>query len=109
MLLPILYKSLQAEPRHHTFVFAALCGSDGAQQLLGSWDEDHRHRIKAVIAIDALGLGPIQFHLFPGTLSAADSSELNTKMLLGLSRRKGVARLSASHPDQPGADARARR
>jgi hypothetical protein len=88
LLLPILFKSIQAQPRQHTFVFAALYGTKGVQKLLDSWTEDQRGRVKAVIALDALGLGPVQFYLFPGVVSSPDSNELYTIMTLGLSAER---------------------
>jgi hypothetical protein len=98
LLLPILFKSLQAQPRKHSFVFAALYGANGEQQLLDSWTDEQRARVKAVIALDALGLGPVQFHLFPGVVSSPGSDELNTKMTLGLSAER-VSQI-LKHPAQ---------
>ncbi len=83
-MLAVLYKSIQAQPRHHTFVFAALCGSEGQEEMLRAWTADHHKPPTAVIALDALGLGPVQFHLFPGLLPNPDPDEINVKVLLAL-------------------------
>ena len=67
MMLPLLYHALTATQRKHTFVFAALCGDAGAEDLLHSMTHDQRSSIKAVIALEDLGLGPLRFYIGPNT------------------------------------------
>ncbi len=58
MMLPFLYHALSAVPRHHTFVFAEVDGEAGSKALRRSVQE-----VKAVIALEALGLGPPCFYV----------------------------------------------
>lgn len=58
MMLPFLYHALSAAPRHHTFVFAEVDGEAGSKALRRSVQE-----VKAVIALEALGLGPPCFYV----------------------------------------------
>lgn len=63
-LLPSLYYSLSATPRQHTFVFVAFTGEEGG--LIGSGfyadrlRPDQRAKIKAMVNLDTLGLGPTE-------------------------------------------------
>jgi Zn-dependent M28 family amino/carboxypeptidase len=63
IMLPFLFRSLTASPREHTFVFAALSGDDGAKAFFASLTPAQRRALKAVIALDALGLGPMHFYI----------------------------------------------
>jgi hypothetical protein len=60
MMLPFLYHALSAVPRRHTFVFAEVDGETGSKALLQSL-----HGARAVIAFEALGLGPPCFYIQP--------------------------------------------
>jgi hypothetical protein len=63
VMLPFLYRALTATPRSHTFTFVALSGEQGARLFLASLTHAQRHSIKAVVALDALGLGPTSFYI----------------------------------------------
>jgi len=58
IMLPFLYHALAAVPRRHTFVFAAVDGEAGSKALLHSVPS-----AKAVVAFEALGLGPPCFYI----------------------------------------------
>ena len=64
ILLPALFDSLNAQPRHHTFVFIGFSGEE--QGLVGSrFYADHlrpeqRSHIDAMVNFDSLGLGPTE-------------------------------------------------
>jgi Zn-dependent M28 family amino/carboxypeptidase len=63
IMLPLLYRALTATSRQHTFLFAAFSGGDSARGFLASLTQAQRHSIRAVVALDALGLGPMRFYL----------------------------------------------
>jgi hypothetical protein len=60
-LLPLLYKAIQGQPRENTFVFVESWKSDGVQTWLKSIPRDDRRRIRAMIDLDALGLGVTRY------------------------------------------------
>ena len=60
IMLPFLYHALAAVPRHHTFVFAEVDGEAGSKAMLRS-----PPKARAVIAFEALGLGPPSFYIHP--------------------------------------------
>jgi hypothetical protein len=68
LMLPLLYNAAAAAPRQHTYVFAEVNGQTGADALERRWLTVDRHRLTAVVALDALGLGPVQYYI-----SAVDS------------------------------------
>jgi hypothetical protein len=63
IMLPFLYRALTATPRRHTFTFVAFSGESGARSFLAALTHAQRHSIKAVVALDALGLGPTCFYI----------------------------------------------
>jgi hypothetical protein len=60
-LLPILYRSLQVEPRHHTFLFVAFADTNVSQRgsigFLRRLDAESRARIRGMVDLKGLGLG----------------------------------------------------
>jgi hypothetical protein len=58
MMLPFLYNALAAVPRQHTFVFAEVDGEAGSKDLIRAVPG-----VRAVIAFEALGLGPLCFYI----------------------------------------------
>jgi hypothetical protein len=62
MMLPFLYHALSASPRRHTFLFAEVDGETGARAFFDSLTPDERRMVRGVVALDALGLGPVQFY-----------------------------------------------
>ena len=60
MMLPFLYHALAAVPRRHTFVFAEVNGDAGTKTLFHSMP-----MVRAVVALEALGLGPASFYIHP--------------------------------------------
>lgn len=63
--LPFLYHALAVTPRHHTFLFAEVDGEAGGKALFDSFTPEKRGGLKAVVAVDALGLGPAQYFINP--------------------------------------------
>lgn len=74
VMLPCLYLALAPATRNHTFLFAEVDGEAGAKTLFDSFTPAERHAIKAVVVLDALGLGPAQFYLSPDDITANSSS-----------------------------------
>lgn len=70
LMLPFLYHALSAASRKHTFLFAEVEGESGARALFDSFTPAQRRGIQGVIALDALGLGPVQFYISPDDTSA---------------------------------------
>lgn len=68
-MLPFLYHALSATPRNHTFIFAEVDGAAGVKALYDSLTPDQRHSLQGVVALDALGLGPVQFYISPNDTS----------------------------------------
>jgi hypothetical protein len=97
-MLPFLYHALLAAPRKHTFVFAELDGEAGARSYLQSLPHAQRRNLKAVVAVDALGLGPTVFYLRPnGYLPGPTESLLQSTLLLA-AHEKGLPDPSAKIP-----------
>lgn len=63
-LLPSLFESLQAADRRHTFVFVSFTGEEagflGSTEYVNRLTEEKLSRIKAMVNLDTLGLGPTQ-------------------------------------------------
>jgi hypothetical protein len=63
-LLPSLLFSLRQEPRRYTFVFIGFMGEEremmGSEFYTGHLTKEQRARIRAMINIDTLGLGPTE-------------------------------------------------
>ncbi|MGC2300317.1 MAG: M28 family peptidase [Acidobacteriaceae bacterium] len=60
-LLPFLYKAIQGQPRRHTYVFLESWKGDGAAAWIKSLSREEKHRIRAMIDVDALGLGVTRY------------------------------------------------
>ena len=65
LMLPFLYHALSASQRGHTFLFAEVKGEAGARALYDSLTPVQRKAIQGVVALDALGLGPVQYYIEP--------------------------------------------
>lgn len=69
-LLPLLYHALQAQPRRHTFIFAALHGEDGEAAFFARFHTSTAPQPSAMIVLDGLGYGmPLWFTVAPPKLS----------------------------------------
>lgn len=60
-LLPFLYQAIQGQPRQNTFIFLESWKAEGARVWLKSLSHDQRKRIRAMIDVDALGLGATRY------------------------------------------------
>jgi hypothetical protein len=82
IMLPFLYRALTATPRQHTFTFVALSGEHGAKPYLASLTHTQRRAIKAVVALDALGMGPMRFYIHQiGSLRSPAENVLASQLL----------------------------
>jgi hypothetical protein len=63
-LLPSLFYSLSAQPRHHTLIFVGFSGEErglvGSQYYVDHLTNEQRARIEGVVNFDSLGLGPTE-------------------------------------------------
>lgn len=63
-LLPSLFESLRTAGRHHTFVFISFTGEEegflGSTAYVKRLKEEELSRIKAMVNLDTLGLGPTE-------------------------------------------------
>jgi hypothetical protein len=89
-MLPFLHHALMAAPRKHTFVFVELDGEAGARSYLQSLTHAQRRGLKAVVALDALGLGPVSFYLRPNSSSPSEIELRLESTLLLAANEKGV-------------------
>jgi hypothetical protein len=66
-LLPSLFEALKTTPRKHSFVFIGFAdrqnGQKGANFYVKSLSKDEKAKIKAMIALDSLGLSPTKVQL----------------------------------------------
>jgi hypothetical protein len=65
VMLPALYYSLQVAPHTHQYVFLALGGKDGAATYLHALSKEKKRSIKAVIALDSLGVDSLHDFSIP--------------------------------------------
>ncbi len=82
-LLPFLYKAIQGQPRENTFVFLESWKNDGVQGWLKSIPRDERKRIRAMIDLDALGMGNTRYFTTFGFLETPPpgAEHLQTELL----------------------------
>lgn len=60
-LLPFLYEAIQGQPRENEFVFLESWKAQGAEAWLRSLSKERRQHIRAMIDLDALGLGATRY------------------------------------------------
>jgi aminopeptidase-like protein len=83
MMLPFLYYALTATPRQHSFIFAEFDGEEGSKAYMRSLNKTQLHAIKAVVAVDALGVGVPSFYVRPnGTYPSPIEQLLETTLQL---------------------------
>ncbi len=77
VLLPALFYSLSAHPRHHTLIFVGFSGEErgllGSRYYVDQLTDAERARIDAMVNFDSLGLGPTEVwasHADPALLDA---------------------------------------
>jgi hypothetical protein len=71
-LLPILYHALQAQPRRHTFIFAALHGEDGEAAFFSQLHASTAPQPSAMIVVDGFGFGPPLWYTVAPTKLSTD-------------------------------------
>lgn len=66
-LLASVFEAISAEPRRHTFVFAAFSGEEigllGSTAYVKALSKEERKRISLMLNMDSLGLGPVKVWL----------------------------------------------
>jgi len=70
-MLPMLYHALKAQPRHATFVFAAIAGKHGDPDFQKHLEAGGAPAPLAMVSLDALGFGTPAFSNLPPTDLAA--------------------------------------
>lgn len=83
ILLPFLYEAIQGQPRENNYVFLEAWKRTGAQVWLKSLPKAERRHIRAVIDVDALGLGTTRFYttFSPFETAPPGSAHLQTQLL----------------------------
>jgi hypothetical protein len=66
-MLPMLYHALKAQPRHATFVFAAIAGQHGSPDLQKRLEAGGTPAPLALVSLEALGFGTPAFSNLPST------------------------------------------
>lgn len=63
-MLPSLYQSLAARPRHLTYILAGFSGEEsgllGSKHFVREWSKAKRPEIVAMINVDSVGMGPVR-------------------------------------------------
>jgi hypothetical protein len=82
MLLPLLYHGLQAQPRQHTFLFAAIDGREG-EKVFSRWlRNSSRPQPTAAIVLDGLGMSDPRLYIDPTKRSNPNWNDTETDRLL---------------------------
>jgi hypothetical protein len=81
--LPMLYNALQAQPRQHTFVFAALSGSAGEKELFINLRKNSQPAVQAIVVLDWLGMGEPRF--YPSNNKLLNTEAAFTARIQGIS------------------------
>ncbi|HEV2280133.1 MAG TPA: M28 family peptidase [Acidobacteriaceae bacterium] len=83
VLLPFLYEAIQGQPRENNYVFLEAWKRAGAEVWLKSLPKAERKNIRAVIDVDALGLGSTRFYttFSPFETAPPGSAHLQTQLL----------------------------
>jgi hypothetical protein len=96
LMLPLLYNALQAQPRLHTFVFAALNGEAGERAFFDPLRKKTGQPPTALVVLDKIGLGapsiytvkPALFskksHAIAGTIHLLESEAITVASILQL-------------------------
>ncbi len=83
LMLPLLYNALQAQPRLHTFVIAALNGEAGEKAFFDPLLKKTRQPPAALVVLDKIGLGtPSIYTIQPGGFSKKSHAIAQTIHLL---------------------------
>jgi hypothetical protein len=83
LMLPLLYNALQAQPRLHTFVFAALNGEAGEKAFFDPLRKRTGQSTAALVVLDKIGLGsPRIYTLQPALFSKKSHAIAETSNLL---------------------------
>jgi hypothetical protein len=83
LMLPLLYNALQAQPRLHTFVFAALNGEAGEKAFFDPLRKKTGQSPAALVVLDRIGLGaPSIYTIEPAAFSKKSHAIAATIKLL---------------------------
>lgn len=100
-LLPCLYFAMQARPRENTWVFVESAGKSGAASYLRSLSGEQKKKIRAMVAINSLGLSPALPFYSPNPESIylpAAVAHLQMTLALATLSDRGVPRPQALSP-----------
>jgi hypothetical protein len=82
LMLPLLYNALQAQPRLHTFVFAALNGAAGEKAFFDPLRKKTGQSTAALVVVDKIGLGtPSVLTIEPGFSKKSHAIAATSKLL----------------------------
>jgi Peptidase family M28 len=99
IMLPFLYRALSATQRHYTFMFAALSGNDESRLFLKSLTKAQQHAIRAVVALDALGLGTMRFYIHQSNSAPSPAENFLRAQLFEAADNDGLKPPESSIPD----------
>jgi Peptidase family M28 len=95
-LLPSLLFSLDAQPRHHTFVFVGFSAEEkgliGSAYYVEHLPPEQRGRIEAMVNLDSLGLGPTEVWA-----THADQTLLNVLAATGTASRLPISPMNVDN------------
>lgn len=84
LFLPLLDHAIQAQPRHHTFIFAALFGEDGEAAFFTALRSSGKPQPSAMFVLDGLGWDSPLWYTVPAIKATpAHPAELGVNGLLG--------------------------
>jgi hypothetical protein len=82
--LPLLDHAIQAQPRHHTFVFAALFGEEGERAYFSALHNSGKPLPSAMFVLDGLGWGAPLWYTVPAVKATpSHPADLGVNGLLG--------------------------
>ncbi|MFT4111672.1 M28 family peptidase [Silvibacterium sp.] len=90
MLLPFLYHALTAQPRRYTYLFIAFDGESGAQAWMHNLTREERRNLDFMVALHALGTGPLAFYLNPMDMPAPQGQSELASALMYAAHDSGV-------------------
>ena len=82
LLVPLLYHALQAQPRQHTFTFAALDGYTGERAFLQWLHRPGQQPPSAMVVLDSLGMGLPNVYIEPTKKSEQGKPAGETKTVM---------------------------
>jgi hypothetical protein len=82
VMLPMIFRAVHATVPQHTLMFVEFDGRRGAREFVDSLSRKERKSIVAVLGIEALGLGTVEFSIDPNEDPGLQTKEATMGMLL---------------------------